>query len=375
MSTLSDELSEIAERLDAIKARDEFLTIKKNLLDLGNAANEVGQAWSGSWLGYQAHVYYRDLQPPPAGTHFSQEWGLRGGGFSGGKRGDWVEHKEDVVRRAIYKKAGNPDMQPVRAFSEIAKHTFEDCKAEVLSLLTIALEEHEDSFLTSLKEETEKYRLLSESDWVKRSRPSRFETRDTLAVDQGLRTPPHIAILAKFGAFQILLNVCEGLSKVAKRAASHLAKRERNSRRRQEIETNVFIGHGRSLIWKDLKDFIQDKLRLPWDEFNRIPVAGITNIERLSQMLNNAAIAFLVMTAEDEHSDGTTHARENVVHEAGLFQGKLGFSKAIILLEESCEEFSNIQGLGQIRFPKGNMKAAFEEVREVIEREDLLGTK
>ena len=92
-------------------------------------------------------------------------------------------------------------------------------------------------------------------------------------------------------------------------------------------------------------------------------------------MLNDAAIAFLVMTAEDEHSDGTSHARENVVHEAGLFQGKLGFSKAIILLEESCEQFSNIQGLGQIHFPKGNIKAAFEGVREVIEREDLLSTK
>ena len=123
--------------------------------------------------------------------------------------------------------------------------------------------------------------------------------------------------------------------------------------------------------------FIREHLeqKLPWDEFNRVPVAGVTNIGRLSQMLNDAAIGFLVMTAEDEHSDGTTHARENVVHEAGLFQGKLGFSKAIILLEEGCKEFSNIEGLGQIRFPSGNIKAAFEEVREVLEREDLLGTK
>ena len=62
----------------------------------------------------------------------------------------------------------------------------------------------------------------------------------------------------------------------------------------------------------------------------------------------------------------------NVVHEAGLFQGRLGFTKAIVLLEEGCEEFSNIQGLGQIRFPKGNIAAAFEEIRRVLEREDLL---
>ena len=140
MSTLSDDLSEIAGRLDAIKARDDFLTIKKNLFDLEKAANEAGQAWSRSWIGYQAYVYYRDLQSPPAGAHFSQEWGLREMGLSEGTTGAWVEYKEDVVRSAIYKNAGNPNMQPSQAFAETAKYTFEDCRAEVLSLLTTALE-------------------------------------------------------------------------------------------------------------------------------------------------------------------------------------------------------------------------------------------
>lgn len=70
------------------------------------------------------------------------------------------------------------------------------------------------------------------------------------------------------------------------------------------------------------------------------------------------------MTGEDE-VDGKLRARENVVHEVGLFQGRLGFGRAIVLLEEGCEEFSNIQGLGQIRFPKGNISAKFEEIRAV----------
>jgi predicted nucleotide-binding protein len=134
----------------------------------------------------------------------------------------------------------------------------------------------------------------------------------------------------------------------------------------------VFIGHGQSSLWRDLKDFIQDRLGLPWDEFNRVPVAGITNIARLSEMLDASAIGFLVMTAEDELSDGKLQARMNVIHEAGLFQGRLGFTKAILLLEDGCEEFSNIQGLGQIRFPKGDIKAVFEEVRKVVEREGLI---
>ena len=40
----------------------------------------------------------------------------------------------------------------------------------------------------------------------------------------------------------------------------------------------------------------------------------------------------------------------NVVHEAGLFQGRLGFTRAIVLLEEGCAEFSNIQGLQRSDF-------------------------
>ena len=103
-----------------------------------------------------------------------------------------------------------------------------------------------------------------------------------------------------------------------------------------------------------------------------VPVAGVTNIARLSEMLDAAAIALLVMTAEDEMADGEMQARMNVVHEAGLFQGRLGFARAIVLLEESCAEFSNIQGLGQIRFPKESIKAVFEEIRQVLEREGLL---
>lgn len=81
---------------------------------------------------------------------------------------------------------------------------------------------------------------------------------------------------------------------------------------------------------------------LEWDEFNREQAAGKTIPERLSEMLDAAALAFLIFTAEDEELGRKALARMNVVHEAGLFQGRLGFKKAIILIEEGCDEFSNI---------------------------------
>jgi predicted nucleotide-binding protein len=134
----------------------------------------------------------------------------------------------------------------------------------------------------------------------------------------------------------------------------------------------IFIGHGRSEVWRVLKDLIQARLYLEWDEFDRESPAGIPTADRLQEMLNSASFAFLVMTAEDEHADKTWHARENVIQEIGLFQGKLTFRKAIVLLEDGCTEFSNIHGVNQIRFPRGNILAKSEEIRQVLEREGIL---
>jgi predicted nucleotide-binding protein len=129
----------------------------------------------------------------------------------------------------------------------------------------------------------------------------------------------------------------------------------------------IFIGHGHSLVWHELQNFLQNRLQLKTDEFNRVPTAGVTISSRLEEMLKDATFAFLILTAEDEQPDGTFRPRENVIHEAGLFQGKLGFDKAILLLEETCEKFSNAAGLVHISFSPGNIKATFEQVREVLE--------
>ena len=133
----------------------------------------------------------------------------------------------------------------------------------------------------------------------------------------------------------------------------------------------IFLGHGRSQEWRKLKDLLVEQLHLEYEEFNRESAAGYSTKERLEQMLATTSFAFLVMTAEDEHADGSQHARENVIHEIGLFQGRHGFPRAIVLLEEDCAEFTNITGLTQIRFPKGDILARSEDVRRVLERENL----
>jgi len=89
----------------------------------------LGKAWSGSWLGYQAKIYYNNLIPPPPGVHFNQEWGrVR-------NSSDWQELDEEIVSKAIYELANNPDMSASEKLAKDATDTFNDKKQEVLSLL------------------------------------------------------------------------------------------------------------------------------------------------------------------------------------------------------------------------------------------------
>lgn len=372
MSEQVSELRGLYEELQASAAALDGAGIFTSLETLEKHAEEVGRAWSHSWLGYQARVYYCGLQPPPPGAHFSSEWGM-GHHYSMGTRGNWQEFPEGAIETEIRSRAGNPDTSEVDAASGKARGVFREKRDDLISMLRVAGGKFDDTFLGKLLEEAEKAVVFTATEYVQYMQPSgKIFTRDMIAMSQGFWTPPHIVILAEVAAIRAPKAALESLASLARRAFSHLERIEKKQAKTDRVGTNVFIGHGRSKEWKDLKDFINDRMRLPWDEFNRIPIAGIPNAVRLSAMLDAAAIAFLVLTAEDERADGTTQARMNVIHEAGLFQGRLGFTRAIVMLEEGCEEFSNIAGLGQIRFPKDSIKMTFHDVQLVLEREGLV---
>lgn len=131
----------------------------------------------------------------------------------------------------------------------------------------------------------------------------------------------------------------------------------------------VFIGHGRSGQWRDLKDHLQEKHEYKIEAYESGARAGHTIRDILEEMVTKSSFAVLVLTAEDEQPDGGYRARQNVIHEAGLFQGRLGFHRAIMLLEEGVEEFSNVHGVQYIRFSKGNIKETYGEVLATLRRE------
>ena len=151
---------------------------------------------------------------------------------------------------------------------------------------------------------------------------------------------------------------------------------EENSCRLEPLEEEstvnppvVFIGHGHDLQWRELKDHLQDKHNFEVDAYEVGARAGHSVRDIIQEMLDKSSIALLVMTAEDCMEDGTMRARQNVVHEAGLFQGHLGFTRAIMIVEKGVEDFSNISSIEQIRFSQGNIQEAFGDIVATLNRE------
>lgn len=370
MDDVIDDLMRAARRCDRAVKRFEEASPPQFIKSLNSAIDAADAAASGSWLGYQSRIYMSDLRPKRPGEHFDSEWGSSLGG-------EWCEYSYDKIRDAIITHAGGTgdSVEKIGEAAKVVESIFDECRSDLLPTLDAVLRNDDDPKLRDVRDKIEKLKAChSQSDLVNSMMPrGQMIVRDTRAIQGGMQPPPHIAFQAWLisqcsASFQI-----RQLADEARYAAKYLEKAMKmKGKTVAKIDGPIFIGHGRSHVWKDLKEFITNRLGLHHEEFNRKPTAGMSTKERLLEMLDRCPFAFIVMTGEDEQKDETMHARANVIHEAGLFQGRYGFERAIILLEDECEEFSNVNGIGQIRFPKGDIEAKSEEIRRVLEREGLL---
>ncbi|KAB2585608.1 hypothetical protein BS297_09470 [Rhodococcus erythropolis] len=370
---LVDELKAVVDDLRVLVHESANPPFEADLSKVEDAAREVQDSWSGSNLGYQSRVYYEGFRRPPAGAHFSREWGFTGR-FQG-TTGDWKQYDRDVALAQIHDRAGVQNLDHLAEKVTDAKRRFAQAKSAVASILTTYLETRADKYIKDIDEKVQAVSIPSFTALVRvQMITPNSVSRDTVAVGQGWQSAPHQDVLAHVVELRAPYVAAGEIADLADSAISHLIRNQISPAAVSvaQLGSRIFIGHGRSPLWRELKDYIQDTLGLPVDEFNKVQTAGITTVARLTDMLDHAAFAFLVMTAEDETADGKMTARANVIHEVGLFQGRLGFAKAIILIEEGCEDFSNVNGLTQLRFPKGRLAAQFHSVQQVLKREGLL---
>jgi len=138
------------------------------------------------------------------------------------------------------------------------------------------------------------------------------------------------------------------------------------------VSRMVFLGHGRSPLWSRVHFHLHDELSLQvevWESTSRV---GQHSIEVLKELLGKCGFAVLIATGDDSTVAGEIRARQNVIHEIGLFQGRVGFEKVALIEQEGVAGFSNIDGLQRIRFPSNKIEHAFYELDRTLRREGFI---
>lgn len=138
---------------------------------------------------------------------------------------------------------------------------------------------------------------------------------------------------------------------------------------RPKVRPRIFLGHGRSRLWMDLKGHLVDHHGYEVVAYESGSRAGHAIRDILDELKRAASFAIMVYTGEDETVDGIARARQNVVHETGLFQGRLGFPRVQVLREDGVELFSNLDGIQWIGFSKGNIRETYGDVLAALRRE------
>jgi hypothetical protein len=196
------ELRQISDTLQATIERMDDPSILSVLSAMEDAATQIEKASSGSWLGYQAYVYYNEFKSPPPGHHFSKESGLDQS-YPSRTRGDWKEYDFDVVKDRIDKMAGSPSLEKAAETSATCRTAFEHAQAQVVSILEVECSNRNDNFLRKLLDDVGKIQLTTTGAYLNSVHGAgQIITYDNLALSQGTWVPPHQVVLAKLAVLR-----------------------------------------------------------------------------------------------------------------------------------------------------------------------------
>ena len=128
----------------------------------------------------------------------------------------------------------------------------------------------------------------------------------------------------------------------------------------------IFLSHGTNPEWFAVQRFIEDRFDSPVSFFESAPRGGHQVSEALSKYLERCSLAVCILTAEDFTSDGRKSARQSVIHEVGLFQGRHGFDRVVLLVEEGCDFVPEAAVPYTIYYPKNRVNRTFYQLAEII---------
>jgi hypothetical protein len=166
----------------------------------------------------------------------------------------------DEVIKTIILRTGSPDIDSIASTLASIREKCSSLKEQAVSLLSTALIEENDPFIERKLKQIDELAVATPDTIALSLVPSgQIFTSDSTAMTQGLRVAPHQSLIGLHLSATMVEDGLNAIEKTSREAASHLQRLEKTKRRSQIVGTNMFIGHGRSLVWRYLKDFIHDR--------------------------------------------------------------------------------------------------------------------
>lgn len=133
---------------------------------------------------------------------------------------DYETVQSDIIRRA-----GNPDIDALKASLAAAGKNLSDLKEEAISALTRSAAKEKDLFLQRKLDQIESLEV-ADPGTIERTLGNRGQTwsRDSTAVTQGFRLAPHQALVALTLSATVTENGLETLEKTSREAARHISR-------------------------------------------------------------------------------------------------------------------------------------------------------
>ena len=354
MQTIVNELKQTIKKL---KKCIDYDTSKFN--SIFEVIDQVSKAWSGSLLGYQANVYYKDFQTPPKGAKFSKEWGINNPitqfdqyNMLGGSVGEWQEYTNEEVTNYINQMVGEVDISEIIKESNNCKQIFEECKEDIILLINSTDLFKKDTFLQKLTKETEDIIIPSQENFLKNHFPKKmtYSTRDP-RVDGNISYPPHLILESSL--YEIIANftTCDLLSKQINKIIKYLSNKikiEDNMNQPTKPTNKVFIVHGHDNALKNEVARFIEKLGLEAIILHEQANKGKTIIEKIEHY-SDVSFGIVLYTPCDiggkTKENLQPRARQNVVFEHGYLVGKIGRKNVIALVKDKVEKPSDISGI------------------------------
>lgn len=189
---ITDTIERLRKEIESFKEnhQETLEKAREDLETLSSAVESIYPSASGSWVGYQASLYFVGFQAPPHTYQFDDSMMAVTRQLPRG----WEEKTFDDIVEYVATNTGSLTLEAVSPDIQKAQDNAKEIECFIeTDILPLKYDEKYEPEIANLKEFLDKHKWSVSYDSVRsRHVPTLHTCRDPLAHQQGLKTPPHV---------------------------------------------------------------------------------------------------------------------------------------------------------------------------------------